>query len=327
MPVRGVPVPDELAGELDLVGRVVHVEPRRPSRARPTWSIVAGTAIRRITATQVAVRTHGRQTARPPRQRARPPPRARRRAGPASGRRRDPTCRPRRGRAARGRRAPRWAAAGTAMRRSRARGRSTATRAPSTPSTAKAARRSMPRAAHAVTRAPRHRRLRGEEARRDSEHEPCDRVLEEAAVEERVHEERDEDGGKREPEGLLDPEHAQQRLGGADEQRRVEREPDDAELGSDGERRRVRDEERRRAAVLRHRLTRPRLRAEADAHERVLPEHLRRQVDAPRAVARRHVASKRPRPCRRRRRRRRRGRARRCRPRRCGRRGRPPRPR
>ena len=80
--------------------------------------------------------------------------------------------------------------------------------------------------------------------RREADHEPGERILEEAAVEERVHEQPEQARAEREPERLVPPGDPPDQDRGRPEQPRVQREPDDAQLGEHGERRRVRDEVR-----------------------------------------------------------------------------------
>ena len=99
-------------------------------------------------------------------------------------------------------------------------------------------------------------------------------------------EEREEDRGQREPKRRFESEQAQERLRHTGEERCVQREPHDAELGRDRERRGVGDEEGRRAAVGGKSLACAWLRAKAHADEGVLGEDARCQLDPSRAVAR-----------------------------------------
>jgi hypothetical protein len=101
-----------------------------------------------------------------------------------------------------------------------------------------------------------------------------------------VREEREQHRAEPEPEGSIDSAHALDQPGGSAEESEVGGEADHPELGGDCERRRVRDEARGRAALLRSRLTRDRLAAEADPLDRVVADDLHGQLDAPRAVAR-----------------------------------------
>ena len=76
----------------------------------------------------------------------------------------------------------------------------------------------------------------------DRECEPGDRILEEAAVEERVHEQREQHRGERQPERGVAPVHLERPASPRRRAERGRREPDHAELGRDRQRRRVRDE-------------------------------------------------------------------------------------
>ena len=95
----------------------------------------------------------------------------------------------------------------------------------------------------AVTvRRPDRRRGGDEEARRDCQDEPRQRILEESAVGERVDEERDERSTQGQPEGQVLPPHLLNRPYRPRKRSRVKQEPDEAELGCDGQGRRVGDE-------------------------------------------------------------------------------------
>src|SRR5207247_5655722 len=104
----------------------------------------------------------------------------------------------------------------------------------------------------------------GEKARRTRNDDPGTRVLDEAAVEERVHEEGDEDGPERQAERGIAASDRVDRASRARKEGEVGEEADDPELGGDRQRRRVRDEPRLRPGALRVLLARERLGAESD---------------------------------------------------------------
>ena len=134
-------------------------------------------------------------------------------------------------------------------------------------------------------------RARGQIARRDAEHEPGDRVLEEAAVEERVHEQarptpRRARGRMRDPAGARDQERRRRRARSA----AYSASPTTPSSAATVTGVVCETNQLRRAAVLRQRLARERLRADPDADDRVLGEDVRRELDAARAVARRSAS-------------------------------------
>ena len=146
--------------------------------------------------------------------------------------------------------------------------------------------RRSPRARAVALRRRRLGVLPGQPAGRDREHEPGDRVLEKAAVEERVHEQREEGCAEREPQRLLAPADGGDQPHAADEQPGVERQADQPQLGGHGQRGRVRDEVGRRAVAVLQPPARSCLAADSDAEQRVLLDHAQRVLHALGAVAR-----------------------------------------
>ena len=114
-----------------------------------------------------------------------------------------------------------------------------------------------------------------EEGTGQPEDEPREWILEEAAVRERVNEEPEQHGGKRQAEPAVDPVEAHEGESFTSDHEQVEHESDYAELGGDGQRRGVRDVERRRPAAVGEALAGPRLRAEPDSDQRVVADHAR----------------------------------------------------
>src|SRR3990170_2236525 len=106
---------------------------------------------------------------------------------------------------------------------------------------------------------------RGRRGGGERERTPGDRVLEEAAIDERVHEEREEDPAQGKAERARAPHRGDEEPRGAEEERGIREEPEDAELGGDRERRRVRGVALRLALTALLAPARERLRADAAA--------------------------------------------------------------
>ena len=121
---------------------------------------------------------------------------------------------------------------------------------------------------------------------RDRQHQPGERVLEEPAVEERVHEQPDERRAERERERLVPAPELEDQRHAAHEQPGVEDQPHHAQLREHRERRGVRHEVRRRPVATHEPAARARLPADADAHDGMLLDHSHGVLHAFGAVAR-----------------------------------------
>src|SRR5438034_5869785 len=106
--------------------------------------------------------------------------------------------------------------------------------------------------------------------RGDGDDAPDDRVLEEACVEQRVDEERQEHGCGAEAQRAAPLREEEEQSSRAGEQRHVDEQADDSELRGDGERRRVRAVALRGQMRLRLLPAGLRLSADSDADERVV---------------------------------------------------------
>ena len=283
--VRRVPVAHELARELDLVRRVVDVEPRRRAVAKPDLEQRRGDGTSTTTAVQAATSTQARHDP-PASRRSRRRRRAGRRARRASARRRGPSPRRRRARGARAGRGRRPAAVRNGHGSEPSDGTLIATSSAEHAEHAEGRAAVDPGAAHAgpsgraAARAA--RKLRGE-----PEHEPGERVLEEAAVEERVHEER---RGRPRRARARTPRRAGTRAGAPSPRRRAARRRARARRCRARRRPSAASCARRRATAARRSSRRAWL--ARGCEPRPTPtsgwcgEDPRRQVDPPRAVAR-----------------------------------------